>query len=240
MADQVEVYSPYGWSHWVVLALTVAGAVVLVLLGRRHRGTRTAERFSRALGAVLLGGAVLSLLWGLLPANFDRTQSIPLQLSDLLRFVAGYALLTRRRWAVAVTYYWGLTLNPQAMLTPSLVYVSVPAVDFASYWLLHVLVMWAPIYLTWGLGLRPDWHSYRTAGGITLGWAVIAFTLNSIAGTNYGYLNRKPSSTTLLDVLGPWPFYLLVEIAAVFIVWALITLPWTLRRHRPGMPASRG
>jgi len=35
-----------------------------------------------------------------------------------------------------------------------------------------------------------------------------------------------------LDVLGPWPVYLLAEITIVLIVWALMTWPWVrTRRH---------
>ena len=59
------------------------------------------------------------VLW-LVPPLFDVHQSLPLHLSDLLRLVSGYALWSRRPWAVALTYYWGLTLNPQALLTPEI------------------------------------------------------------------------------------------------------------------------
>lgn len=239
----LQVYEPYGVSHWAMLALTVIGAVLLVLLGRRHRDTAAADRFARTFGITLWVVTGVWLIWNLLPANFDLTISIPLHLSDVLRFVAGYALLTRARWAVAVTYYWGLTLNPQAMLTPNLVYSTFPVIDFAAYWAQHILVMWAPIYLVWGLGKRPDWRSYRAAVLITVGWAVVAFMINSALGTNYGYLNRKPVTASLLDVLGPWPVYLLSELAAVLLVWALITWPWTLRRRevtRTGTRASPG
>jgi hypothetical protein len=31
----------------------------------------------------------------------------------------------------------------------------------------------------------------------------------------------------LLDLFGPWPGYVLVEITAVAITWALMTCPWT-------------
>jgi len=32
-------------------------------------------------------------------------------------------------------------------------------------------------------------------------------------------------------VLGPWPVYLLVEVAIVVIVWALMTWPWQRARR---------
>jgi hypothetical integral membrane protein (TIGR02206 family) len=234
-----QVYEPYGASHWSMLVLTVIGAVLLVLLGRRHRNGPAAERFSRVFGVTLWAVAAGCLLWNLLPGNFDLQSSIPLHLSDVLRFVSGYALITKARWALAISYYWALTLNPQAMLTPSLVYTTIPAVDFFAYWAQHILVMWAAIYLVWGLGKRPDWRSYRAAILITVFWAAATFLINSALGTNYGYLNRKPSSSSLLDVLGDWPSYLISEFVAVAVVWALITVPWMIKRPT-GTPASPG
>jgi uncharacterized membrane protein YwaF len=54
--------------------------------------------------------------------------------------------------------------------------------------------------------------------------------LNDLFGSNNGYVNGKPSDATILDVLGPWPLYVVAEMAIVAGGWALITLPWVRRR----------
>lgn len=66
---------------------------------------------------------------------------------------------------------------------------------------------------------------------VTLAWFAVTFTFNTIAGTNYGYLNGKPPTASILDALGPWPFYLLVEVTIVVAVWALMTWPWVRIRQ---------
>lgn len=80
--------------------------------------------------------------------------------------------------------------------------------------------------------MRPRWRDYRFAVAVTLGWVAFTFVFNLIAGTNYGYLNGKPPTASVLDLLGPWPVYLLVEILIVVCVWALITWPWERTRRR--------
>jgi hypothetical integral membrane protein (TIGR02206 family) len=151
---------------------------------------------------------------------------VPLQLTDLATVVAAYALWSRKQWAYALTYYWGLVLSTQALISPALQSADFPDYRFLAFWAIHLLVVWAAIYLTWGRGMRPDWRDYRLAVVVTVAWAVVTFTFNTVAGTNYGFLNHKPSTASLLDVMGPWPWYLVVATALVLIVWALMTWPW--------------
>jgi hypothetical protein len=68
-----------------------------------------------------------------------------------------------------------------------------PHHEFLGFWSIHLLVVWAAaIYLTWGRRMRPQWRSYRIAVLVTVVWAAATFTFNSIAGTDYGFLNGKP------------------------------------------------
>jgi hypothetical integral membrane protein (TIGR02206 family) len=85
--------------------------------------------------------------------------------------------------------------------------------------------------------MRPTWRSYRFVVAVTAVWAAVTFTFNSIADTNYGFLNEKPATASLLDLMGPWPVYVLVGAALVFTVWALMTWPW--ERAGAGLPSSR-
>jgi hypothetical integral membrane protein (TIGR02206 family) len=219
LAKDFEQYSP---SHWGVIAVFVIGAVLLVWIGRRQTEPQ-ARRLGRILGVVtgLIYAAIL--VYVLFPPTLD---SVPLQLTDIATVVAAYALWSQRHWAYALTYYWGLVLSTQALISPALQSPDFPDYRFLAFWVIHLLVVWAAIYLTWGRGMRPTWRSYRIAVIVTAVWAMATFTFNSIAGTNYGFLNRKPSTASLLDVLGPWPVYVFVGAALVLVIWALMTWPW--------------
>jgi hypothetical integral membrane protein (TIGR02206 family) len=227
-------FSAYGPSHVVVLGIFVVGAAALVWIGRRQTES-PARGLGRVLGILIAAAFSVALIYKLVQPSIGN--SVPLQLCDVAELIAAYALWSQRHWAFALTYYWGLVLSSQALITPDVGTPEEGAPDFphhlfVTFFTLHVLVVWAAIYLTWGRGMRPRWRDYRFAIIATLAWAAIIFTFNVITGANYGYLNRKPPTASVLDVLGPWPVYLLAETVIVLIVWALMTWPWErIRRH---------
>ncbi|MCD2194999.1 TIGR02206 family membrane protein [Actinomycetospora endophytica] len=229
------VFLPWGPSHLAVLAITVLGAVALVVIGRRA-GVRTV----RVTGLVLAGVLVL-MTAGYQISAFDPAHpwlTLPLQLSDLAPYAAAYAVVSGRPWAYALTYYWGLTLSVQALLTPALGGGDFPAPSFLVFFTDHVLVVWIAVLLTWGMRRRPTWHDYRFALAATVVWAAPTQVVNALSGANYGYLDHKPETASLLNLLGPWPWYLLVEAVLVVGIWALITLPW--QRSTGTRPAGSG
>jgi hypothetical integral membrane protein (TIGR02206 family) len=223
-----------------VLTLFVAGAVLLVARGRRQTATQ-ARLLGRMLAVLIVAAFLTALVYKLVRP--DLSTSVPLQLCDIAELTAAYALWSQRHRAFVLTYYWGLVLSAQALLTPDIGTPAEGAPDFphhlfVTFFTLHVLVVWAAIYLTWGRGMRPRWPDYRFAVVLTLGWMAFTFAFNSVAGTNYGYLNGKPPTASVLDVLGPWPVYLVVEIVIVMVVWALMTWPWERMRRPAGARAA--
>jgi hypothetical integral membrane protein (TIGR02206 family) len=216
-------FSMYGPSHWAALAVFAVGAALLVWIGRRQSESQ-ARLLGRALGVLTAAIYVAALVYLLSPPTIS--QSVPLRLTDLATVAGAYALWSQRHWAFALTYYWGLVLSSQALISPVFTSPDFPSFQYLAFWGVHLLVVWAAIYLTWGRGMRPTWRSYRFVVVTTAIWAAVTFMFNRIAGTNYGFLNQKPATETMLNVLGPWPFYIVTGGTLLVIVWALMTWPW--------------
>src|SRR5699024_10089992 len=136
------------------------------------------------------------------------------------------------------SWFWGLTLNLQSVVTPDVNYFVWIPLEFAQYWIAHGAGVLAPVVLVWGLGYRPTLRGCGLAYAATVLWAAIAFTGNALTGANYGYLNRAPAGPSILDLLGPWPQYLLVEAVLIAVVWTPMTVPWVLLDRRAGTPPS--
>lgn len=223
-----DEFTTFGTSHWVMIALFFAGIPAAVLLGRAVRGTDREVLVSRVFAVAIPCFTVPLQVIDFLPGNYSLQTTWPLQLCDLAWVAATVALWTRHRFFVALTYFWGLVLTTQALVTPDLA-SPFPDPKFLAFWGMHYLIVWAAIYLVWGLRRTPAWRDYATTVATTLVWLVTVFAINSALGTNYGFVNRKPPRGSLLDYLGPWPTYVLLEIVVIAAVWALMTWPWVRR-----------
>lgn len=221
-ADRFQSFST---EHLLLIGFFLVGCVAIAVLGRSLRGRPTEKRF-RIGFAIAIPIFTMPLQIGqLLPGDFTLGTSLPLQICDLAWMVATFALLTGNRRATQVLYFWGLTLVVQAIVTPSLEQ-GFPDPRWFMFWGMHFLTVWAAVYLTFGIGLRPTWSGFRLTVACTLVWVGFVMIFNALTDTNYGYLNRKPAVASPLDWLGPWPGYVVAEIVAVAIIWALITWPW--------------
>lgn len=227
-----ERFDAFTGEHYLLIGICLVGCVLVALWGRSHRDTDRELVLRRGFAvAVALVGLGMQA-YQFTPGDFDIDTSLPLALCDMATIASVIALWTRGPRPAAFTYYVGLTLTIQGVLTPSLG-ESFPHPRYFGFWALHFLVIWAACYLTWGLGLRPTWRLYGFAVGATATWAAVVYLFNVVADTNYGYLNAKPSSASLLDLMGPWPVYVFVEIVVISVGWALLlTAPWYAARGR--------
>lgn len=218
-------FVPYGASHWSALAAIAVLAVLAVGWGRRIRSSPAAPSWSRLFAVALLLVDVPFQIYSMIPPHWSLAKSLPFELCDLAWMAAAYALWARKIWAFGLLYYWGLTLTPQALVTPQLDF-DFPHLQYLMFWSSHGLTVLAALFLTWGLGYYPTWRLYRQTVLVTLAWGAAMLVFNGLTGTNYLFASHKPEVRSLLDLFGPWPVYLFVEAAAGATVWALLTAPW--------------
>ena len=228
MLPLTQRFQTFSNEHFVLIALFLVAFVAVIEVGRRQGDN---ERFRHIFAIAIPVFTVPMQIGQLLPSDFNLGTSLPFQYCDLAWVIASYALWTRKPWAVALTYFWGLTLTTQGIITPSLG-ETFPDPRYFMFWGMHFCTVWAAGYLV-ATGNRPTWRLYRFTVIVTALWAGIVMTFNAFTGTNYGYLNRKPPGTSALDLLPAWPSYVVIEVLLVASVWALMTWPWVRSEAKP-------
>ncbi len=226
--------------HVGAVAVIAAIATSLIASARLRPGGLT--KFATATLAAILVAAELGW-WIYLAAtsarDSDLATAIPLQLCDAAIFIAALALLIRTQILVEVTYFWGLAGTIQALITPDLPQ-HFPSFPFFQYYTAHGGIVTAALFLVVGLGQWPRRDAVLRVLAITIAYALVIGAIDAATGANYLYLRSKPAGGSLLDLLGPWPWY--IASAAVIAIALLLILdaPFRLfRRRRRGGAEGR-
>jgi hypothetical integral membrane protein (TIGR02206 family) len=219
-----------------VLALTVGLAV---WAPRAHPG-RWVVVATRVLAFVIFAGWAGEYLADVLLGTWTIRYDLPLQLTDVISVTSIFALLTRRALLIELTYFWSLTASLQATITPDLSR-SFPSVYYFTYFVYHIGAIGAACFLVLGCRQYPRPGAVRRVYAATFVFTIIAAIGDIITGGNYMFLREKPEYSSLLNVIGPWPWYIAstAVLALVLLLVVKLLTDWVHRRDmRPVSPSS--
>jgi hypothetical integral membrane protein (TIGR02206 family) len=217
------------WSAEHALALLATGVVAALLVaGARRWGDAWAVPAGRGLAVVILGGFVCEQLTYALRSQWTAEVNLPLQLTDAVTLVS-VAALWRPESALLVelVYFWALSASLQAVLTPDLGQ-SLPDLLFFTYFATHSGALAAACLLVFGTRRSPRPNAVWRVYAITVAFAGLAAVGTVLTGGNYMFLRHKPTRGSLLDLMGPWPVYVLAGALlglVMFLVLAAVARP---------------
>jgi hypothetical integral membrane protein (TIGR02206 family) len=227
-------FKPFSQEHAVTVGIGFLAIGVLIFAGKR-------SETGRKLGTAVLGTAglmsyPLSLAaWMSLGRPVAIDNLIPLHLCDITAFIAGFAILTKRPLLCAMTYFWGLAATMQALLTPA-ISVGFPAWPFVMFFIQHFAIVGAALYLPIVEGWRPRqpfWKGPLEVYAWSVAYMALALLVNWLLGTNFGFVTRPPDNPSLIDHLGPWPWYLFPMQVLALTLFTLLALPFARRERKP-------
>jgi hypothetical integral membrane protein (TIGR02206 family) len=94
------------------------------------------------------------------------------------------------------------------VLTPDLGQ-SLPDLLFFTYFATHSGALAAACLLVFGMRRSPRSDAVWRVYAITVAFASLAAVGTVLTGGNYMFLRHKPARGSLLDLMGPWPVYIL-------------------------------
>jgi hypothetical integral membrane protein (TIGR02206 family) len=219
-----------------LIVTAAATALALVLAGRLN--TTWLVRLSRALALVILGAYLAEQGTSAFRGTWTVERSLPLHLTDAVTLVAVAALWSWGAIVVELTYFWGLSASLQSVLTPNLDQ-AFPSIFYFTYFTAHSGAVVAAILLVFGLGVAPRHGAVGRVYLATAAFAILAGAGDLLTGGNYMFLREKPARASLLDLMGPWPWYIGAAALLALVLYVLLDLPFTRRRRAAGDPAAR-
>lgn len=229
-------------AHLAALAVLVLSTALAVWAPRRHPGAWTVPA-ARGLAILIFAGWAGEYLADVLLGTWTLRYDLPLQLTDVISVSAMLALWTRRPLLVELVYFWSLTASLQATLTPDLSQ-TFPSVYYFTYFTYHIGAIVGACFLVLGCRLYPRPGAVRRVYAASLAWTAVAALGDLLTGGNYMFLSEKPEYSSLLNVLGPWPWYIAstAVVALVLFVAVKLLTDWVRRRDpcsaRPPMSSG--
>lgn len=213
----------FGPVHLALLAAVPAAGLGLAALVRARPALERPVRLG--LAALLAANQVAYLGYAAWRGWIAPPAGLPLELCDVAVWLAVAALAGAPRLAGELLYFVGLAGTVQALLTPDLG-IAFPSYPAAKFFLGHGGTVAAALLLLATGRLRPRRGAWWRALLALNAYAAAVLVLDRLAGTNYLYLAHKPPVPTLLDGLGPWPFYILAADALAAALFFLLELPF--------------
>ncbi|HHV96252.1 MAG TPA: TIGR02206 family membrane protein [Clostridiaceae bacterium] len=179
--------------------------------------------FRYTLALFLLLNEAVYTAWSVATGDWTVGYSLPLHLCDMAMFFSVIMLITKNYFLYEITYFWGLGGSLQALITPDLSPYSFPHFIYFNFFLAHSAVITAVLFMTFIEGFRPTKKSILKTIIFTNAYMAVITVINILTGGNYLFLCHKPNTTSIIDHLGPWPWYILgleaVGIVTMFILY---------------------
>ncbi|WP_135556964.1 YwaF family protein [Paenibacillus cymbidii] len=216
-------------AHIAALVAAVVLLSLLVLGRRRLRRTASGERVRHGLAAGLVLSEVVLQIWHVANGEWAVDYGLPLQLCSVTLLLSAVMLWTRSYRLFECLYFAGIGGALQALLTPNLAY-TFPHLIYFHFFLAHIGIIAASLYMVLVCGFRPTLGSIgRTMLYLNV-YAVVVIIVNRLTGSNYMFLARKPSTASLIDYLGPWPWYIGTMELVALVIFALLYVPFARKR----------
>ncbi len=223
----------FGTQHIVVLLLTIFSCIVLPIFAKKHLNYKQQLWISRSIIVTLVACiiAYLSILIGL--GKFNYKTDLPLDICNISSILIPFLMWKPSFKAHEILYFWVLVGTTQAMLTPHL-YNGFPNFIFLKYWITHAGLTLFIIYNTVVFDLKPNLKSIWKSFAVLQGYILFILAFNYIVGSNYVYVLHKPPTSSPLDYLGPWPWYVIAcELIGLLLFFVVFIPLWvTSRKNR--------
>ncbi|MDV2683585.1 TIGR02206 family membrane protein [Alkalihalophilus lindianensis] len=212
--------------HLVVIMIFF---ILTVWLYIRRNKSYMGTNMRTGLLILLIVSEISLFVWTVSIGTWDIRYNLPFHLCTISLFFCIYMLLTNKKWVFEVVYFFGLAGALQAILTPDLFY-GFPHYRFLHFFIAHIGIILSILYMVWVEKYRVTMRSVVKSFVVLNGLAAVVYLINILTGANYMFLAYKPEGASLLDFLGPHPWYILQLELIALAMFTLLYLPFHFTR----------
>lgn len=204
--SNIYPFTMFSLTHLFVIFVLITGAVS-IYIGKEFLKGKDLRRAELSLAISLIIIEVLYHLWMVVNDIWRINQSLPFELCNIGLILCILLLFNEKKLIYELLLFVALLGASHAIITPEL-YLGFPHFRFFHFFYTHILMVLTVLYFTWVRGYRPTLYS---VGKIFIFLNILLpfiLAVNHMTGGNYMFLRYKPGTSSLLDYLGPHPWYI--------------------------------
>lgn len=220
-------FEMFSVSHFVIIAiLFLVSAAIFINRHKLKQAIRRKTEVGIAISLIVIETCYHT--WMYVNDMWDASHAIPLELCSISLVLSVILLLTRKIIIYEILLFTALLGASQAIFTPLLKF-EFPHFRFFHFFYTHLMEIWVVFYFTWVKGYRPTiWSVVKLFIFLNVLMPIIMLINKAVDG-NYLFLSHKPSGASLLDLLGPYPWYIL---SMEFLLITLSLIVWLIFRKK--------
>jgi hypothetical integral membrane protein (TIGR02206 family) len=226
-----EPFHLFGIGHLIALAVVLLFNLSFIWL-RKSQNQKLKDRVRFGIATLLLVSEGSWHIWNIAIGEWTIQTHLPFHLCAVLVWTSLIMLLTKNYYIYEFAYFLGIAGASQALLTPEAGIYGFPHFRVFQTIFAHGSIVSAAIFMTVVEGFRPHWSSFKRVFLWTNIYMLVVTGINLLIGSNYLYTLRKPDSASLLDLLGPWPWYLLLVELVALVLCGLLYLPFAIKDRK--------
>ncbi len=172
---------------------------------------------------------IIYTLMKIVTGAFTIENDLPIHLCRLLALAAPIVYFVDNKFWTGIFYFWITVGTFNAVITPDVKF-GFPHWEYLVYFIMHVGLVVLPFYYIFVMNHRITRSDLWNAFWMSNAFLVLTLALNYLIDSNYMFTRHKPEVATLLDVLGPWPWYLLSVQFIGLILFHLVYLPFAITK----------
>lgn len=212
-----------------IVAFGIAG--VITILYAKNKNERTQKKIFNGLCILL---SLMIIIWAIIEVSLDRFHietDLPLIFCNFIALLLPIYAWNRNNLLFNIIYYLIIVGTIQSVITPGLK-LSIPHYEYWKFWTVHMGLLTLIFFEIIVAKKRPTFRGVFSTFIFIQIYLVLVMGLNYFLGSNYLFLNHKPHNASLLDLLGPWPYYIIIMDLILIPYFYLTYLPFKLLKHK--------
>ncbi len=219
----------FSTTHIVTIGIFILVGALIFQLGQFWLGSPNQQG---KINGLLVGLVLLAVLLprgvSFILEEFSFATDLPIHICGVAPILLIGYLMFPGSALFNILFYWILSGGVLAFVFPTIDY-QFPSTEFIFFFVSHGVPFMVLLYLIRARGACPAVHGpWQAFFALNLYAIVVAMPINQMIDANYLYLSEVPTlDLSLIYILPPWPWYLIIFDA--FVLWLFLIIGRAIR-----------